>query len=337
MMRSAGYEVVHYGNAGSVSGANEEVEILSRERYTALGGCEPGNGQYGAAAIRGSALYLEFNWRLRAELEQRVEPGDTICLPFGRAHQDALVGEKISRAFWIETGIGYREGFCDFRVYESAAWMHLALGVESGEKTALGRDYWWVIPNYYDPLDWPLGGGGEGDVVFMGRLNEDKGLRVVLELARACPQRSFVLCGQGDPLPWLGLPNVRYREPIHGEGRAELLGGAALVLMPTRYVEPFGGVAAEALLCGTPVAASSFGAFPEYVIPGCNGFLCRTLADWVSAVECSGRVGWERGMIRAFAQEKFSMWKLDRDYDRVFQQLAGLREGGWYSRVTASP
>lgn len=336
MMRSVGYHVIHYGNAGSESGANEEVEILNADEYLKLGGCEPGTDQYGTSAKMGSPLYATFNARLAVELEKRVEPGDIICLPFGMAHIEALGGPHCQSAFWVETGIGYRNAFAPYRIYESAAWFYTHAGRENPNGVTMGNDYWFVIPNYYNPDDWPMAPAFQRHTIaFMGRLNDDKGLRVLAEIAVRRPDIEFTLCGQGDPTPWLKSANISYAPPIHGEGRAEYLGTPAAVIVPTRYVEPFGGVAAEALLCGTPVIASSFGAFPEYVIHGSNGWNCRTLADWLKAVDeaTAGGPGWDRNQIQRFARMKFSMWQLAHDYAAAFKQISQLSDGGWYHGV----
>ncbi len=45
------------------------------------------------------------------------------------------------------------------------------------------------------------------------------------------------------------------------EERLALLGKAKSVLMPTYYLEPFGGVHVEAQLCDTPVITTDWSAF----------------------------------------------------------------------------
>lgn len=334
MMQSVGYHIIHYGNAGSESGANEEVEILSKKMYETYGGSEPGNEQYGNNANMGSQLYRRFNGRLGPELEKRVEDGDIICFPFGTAHIDAVQGPKCAKAYWVETGIGYRSAFAPYRVYESNAWLNLHEGKEQGHDVAMGHDYWWTIPNYYNPDDWPLVNENDlqpNTISYLGRINEDKGMEVISEIARRRPSIQFNLCGQGDASKYI-TKNVRHYPAIHGDDRALYLGAPSAVIVPSRYIEPFGGVAAEAQLCGTSVITSAFGAFPEYVSEGETGWMCRTLDEWIRAVDIATSTGtyWRRPQIQARAQHMFSMWNLANRYDQVFKQVQNLSQGGWY-------
>lgn len=336
MMRSVGYEVMHYGIQGAESGATTQVDVLTRAEWDELGGVEPGSAQVGAQADVNTPLYHAFNQKLIRLLHDRLEPRDVLCLPFGHAHTEAMTNFPVHRK--LETGIGYPVACPWFRVYESYAWMHFHLGKEAAQKhqeSGLGSDYQWVIPNYYDPADWLLGTGDGGYLLYFGRLNQDKGLDIVVEIAKARPDLVIKICGQGDPKPWLTQPNIHYLPPLHGSGRAELLGLALAVLMPTRYVEPFGGVTVEAHMTGTPVLGSAFGSFTETITPGRDGDRCRTLQDWLDGIAKAEQGGYAtRQGIRNAAVTRYSMWNLARDYDRVFQRLDDLWTAGWFTRST---
>jgi glycosyltransferase involved in cell wall biosynthesis len=62
--------------------------------------------------------------------------------------------------------------------------------------------------------------------------------------------------------PLLG-PDVQYEGHLRQRELAELVGGAAVALVTPRWEEPYGLVVAEALACGTPVAAFARGGIPE--------------------------------------------------------------------------
>lgn len=337
MLRSVGYHVTHYGVGGAESGANEQVDVMTRAEQEALLGrrYDPNAPHFvGNAADVGTPLYRAFNQRLRPLLAECVEPGDTICLPFGHAHAEALGGpgaEPLRRAFWLETGIGYPTTFCAFKVYESEAWRHWHLGKDS--RAGNDCDYEWVIPNYFDVTEWePRYEPGEY-LLYFGRIDAIKGLNIVVEIAKARPDLQVVLCGQGDPAPFLTLPNISYRPPVWGRARSDLLRRAIALLVPTRYVEPFGGVTVEANLCGTPALGASFGAFTETIEPGVNGYRCRTLGDWLAAVsDVEERGASMRRASRRLAVERYDMMTLAHDYDRVLRQLGDLSGAGWFTR-----
>lgn len=340
MMRSRGYEVVHYGVEGAESGANEQVDVITAADLDGfLGKHNPSApGFVGDAASTDSPLYRLFNARLAVHLAAHVEPGDALCFPFGHAHEAAVrdAPANVRAAYWLETGIGYEQTFCRFKVYESEVWRAWHQGREFTQTGRCeGDDYAWVVPNYFDVSEWDLGAGeGGGCLLYFGRICDIKGLRVVVEIAKARPDLRVVLCGQGDPAPYLAAsPNIAYLPPVHGRARSALLGNVLAVLCPSRYVEPFGGVAVEAMLCGTPVLTSDFGAFVETVEHGVSGWRCRTLSDWLAAVDRVRGSAWgmpERRDVRAHA-ERYGMDRVGAEYDRVFRQLAELGGRGWYA------
>ena len=118
-----------------------------------------------------------------------------------------------------------------------------------------------------------------------------------------------------------------------GRERSKFLGNAMAVIMPTRYVEPFGGVTVEAELCGTPVLGSSFGSFTETVEHGKTGYQCRTLGDFLAGLEQVENGAIDRAYVRNFAVEHFDMYKLAHKYDGVFRQINDIStDKGWYSK-----
>lgn len=334
MMQSVGYNVIHYGVEGAESGANSQVDILSitqwdEIRYKLLfekykREVSPSDF-IGDLADVGNILYKTFNNILREELRARINPQDIICLPFGHAHEDAIVNLSESK---VETGIGYPHAYQQFKVYESQAWYHYNLG-KSGDHR--GYDYNWVIPNYYDISEWSFNPTPERKLVYFGRLGEIKGLNIVYEIAKHRPDLPIVICGQGDPSPYLTLPNIAYQPPLHGKARSDFLGSAMAVLMPTRYVEPFGGVTVEAQMTGTPVLGSTYGSFTETIEHGITGYRCPTLGDYLKAIENIEHGQLYREYISKRTKQKYNMYELAHEYDSVFKQVGDLRELGWYS------
>jgi glycosyltransferase involved in cell wall biosynthesis len=330
MLRPHGVEVIHYGIEGAQSGANEQVSVLPVALWRQLLGHDHSDPArfVGTDAVLDSPLYCTFNDHLNVLLRAKVAPDDIVALPFGLAHAQALHGVP---GLHVETGIGYPDSFQRFRVFESQAWYHWT----AGKQGVPGQRDWHVIPNYFDVTEWIPGAPYARRpklLVYFGRITEQKGLHTVWEIAKALPDWRVVLCGQGNPAPWLTLPNIEYLAPLHGTDRNELLRRARAVLLPTEYIEPFGGVAIEAMLSGTPVLTSDHSAFTETVIPGVTGWRCRVLGDWLAGVERVGEC-LDPDRLALHAARCYGMDTIGAQYVRVLsamQEAASPR--GWYTR-----
>lgn len=95
-------------------------------------------------------------------------------------------------------------------------------------------------------------------VVFVGRLFEEKGADLA---AAACREAgvSMMVIGEGDDGARIreANPDVAFMGWRSREEIGELASEARLLVMPSRYPEPFGLVALEALMSGLPVVLSS--------------------------------------------------------------------------------
>lgn len=116
-----------------------------------------------------------------------------------------------------------------------------------------------------------------GFLLYFGRLDiYHKGIDTLLEalaiLVRTRPGLELRLAGRGSSLErieamaaGLGVTkNVRLLGPVTDAERNELLKGAVVQLMPSRF-EGFGLAGAEAMAAGVPLVAASVGSLPEVV------------------------------------------------------------------------
>jgi glycosyltransferase involved in cell wall biosynthesis len=255
-------------------------------------------------------------------LQKRVKERDIICHPFGHAHSAAMT--TLPNHIHVETGIGYptlMQG--SFRIFESYAWRHYHAGKDGRQ----GENYEWVIPNYFEIDDWEPKYEQGKYLAFLGRIDSCKGLDTIHEIAKHTDKK-IVLCGQGDHQRW-AHPNIEYWGPIHGSQRSFYMQNAICSLMPTQFIEPFGGSGVEGLLCGTPLLAADYGAFTETVQHGVNGYRCKTLADWLNAIDTVEHL--DRRRIADDARSKYSLQACGAMYDKAFTQMHELHEAGWYT------
>ena len=320
MMRPYGWHVIEYSNQGSESEANEHVVMLDRCEFDLLEHYPKTKGNMN------TKIYKLFNRRLKEEIVKRAKPGDIICHPFGIAHQE--LGQLLPDCYHVEIGVGYNQCAFDFRVYESYAWWHY----HQGKEQKPGGDYQWVCPMGYDISEWPTVEKPDNYLLYFGRIVEDKGMRIIQELAKALPWEEFLICGEGDPTPWISkdIPNLTYQPPVYGKNRAAWLGRAKALLMPTRYTEPFGGAGVEGLLCGTPLLSSDYGAFSETVIHGQNGYRNKTLGDWITSIHNLDQLEMPRFQISMVAKSIYGLDNVGKQMGSIFNQISDLSYEGWY-------
>jgi glycosyltransferase involved in cell wall biosynthesis len=118
---------------------------------------------------------------------------------------------------------------------------------------------------------------------------------------------------------------VRYLGWLDSHARDRVLGGAAALLYPLAEPEPFGLVQVEAMMCGTPVAATAVGAVPEIVENGVTGFAAASHEGLADAVRAAA--GLDRAAVRRRAEERFSARRMALDYERVYRRAIAEARG----------
>ncbi len=155
-----------------------------------------------------------------------------------------------------------------------------------------------VKPNIVVDPQRPRTGPGE-HVLYVGRLTEEKGVRVLMTAwdrvrTRGRVSVPLVIAGTGpladDVVRWAGgRTDVRCLGLQTRDECAELMSRAAVVVTPSAWMETFGLVVVEAMAAGVPVVAAAHGALGELVADGVTGLLHRpgdagSLADRIERV-----------------------------------------------------
>jgi glycosyltransferase involved in cell wall biosynthesis len=110
---------------------------------------------------------------------------------------------------------------------------------------------------------------------------------------------------------------------IPHEQKVDLLGKARAVLFPIDWEEPFGLVMTEAMACGTPVIAFSYGAAPEVIEHGRTGFLVNSVEEMCEAVERVKEIRPEDA--RAHVEARFGADQMVAGYEKAFEKVLGSR------------
>jgi glycosyltransferase involved in cell wall biosynthesis len=171
----------------------------------------------------------------------------------------------------------------------------------------------------------------EDYLLFLGRFTEGKGVLQAIEVARRTGMR-LILAAAADKYyrdvvaPHVdGTQIVYYGEADH-DAKVRLYGGARALLYPIQSREPFGLVLAEAMACGTPVAALDQGAVREIVDDGVTGFIFHDLASMTAGLE---RVfALDRRQVRERAAARFGSDRMVQEYVDVYYRFLEARRAG---------
>ncbi|MFC0550078.1 glycosyltransferase family 4 protein [Planotetraspora thailandica] len=202
----------------------------------------------------------------------------------------------------------------------------------------------WVgrVHNAVDTNSFPFRARKDDWVLWMGRLNPDKGAHLAIEVARAAGRRILLAGKRTEPAelayfddhvaPLLG-PNAEYLGEASAELKHELLSRARCLVFPLQWDEPFGMIMIEAMACGTPVVALGRGSVPEIVTDGVTGFVRTSVDELPAAVEDAGRL--DPVAIRACAVRDFDLTVMAEGYERIYRNVVG--RAGLRPRFLAHP
>jgi glycosyltransferase involved in cell wall biosynthesis len=114
------------------------------------------------------------------------------------------------------------------------------------------------------------------EIMYIGRLSEEKGVKILLETARRLPATKFAIVGNG-PMESLlkaqATENVTFCGELSYEDTQLRLAQARLIVVPSLWYENCPLVILEAMAFCKTVVASRIGGIPELISDGKTGFL----------------------------------------------------------------
>jgi len=167
-------------------------------------------------------------------------------------------------------------------------------------------------------------------LLFLGRFTAGKGVLQAIELAKRVGMRLILAAADDDYYREKVAPHVDGRHVVYyGEAdfdaKVKLYGGARALLYPLQAREPFGLVLAEAMACGTPVAALDCGAVREVVDDGITGVVFQNLEQMAN--ELRRAFDLDRRRVRARAVERFGVERMVQGYIEVYGRLVEAHRG----------
>lgn len=180
-------------------------------------------------------------------------------------------------------------------------------------------------------------------VMYVGRISPEKGPDLAVETLRQLdPDRyHLVMVGewpQGDPLR---SERVRFasglRRQLAGLSRTiidgvppermpELYALGDLLLIPSRFDEPFSMVAIEAMAAGLPVLALGKGGMPEYMVNGINALLLPATAGPAELARAVEGAATRPALLVALAKAALGLVEQRFSWERVASSTESLYE-----------
>ena len=343
-----GHHVTFYGSEDSDIECDRLVVVNSvkdREEWYGTAG-QDAHGRYAGGADAppmdpNHPSYVSFNRRVIGELDRRIAKHDFILYQGGAAQQ-AILDAFPGYAF-VEYLIGYDGSNAPYRVFQSSPHMMYTYGRQG---LGVGRDWDDTSYGFYYPREEFPRPETKGDYyLFMGRVGGFKGPHIAAQVCKhlgvklvvagqAARQagNDCVVCLDGanrSEGTKLEAPGIEYVGVVAGAEKAQLLGEARAIFCPTEYREPFCSVSMEANLCGTPVISSDHSCFSETVVPGVNGYRCRSFKQYIEAAKLAPTLDTKRISDRAWLL--YSEEVLARRYQTYFTRLSTLWGDKWYA------
>ncbi|MEN8217046.1 MAG: glycosyltransferase family 4 protein [Pseudomonadota bacterium] len=174
------------------------------------------------------------------------------------------------------------------------------------------------LPNFINVEQYPLSNEDDGYILYFGRLSEEKGIEILLNAAKHCPQVKFVIVGTGPQEEELKkaaqfLKNVYLTGFKSGSELIKLITHSAFTVIPSQWYENCPMAILESFACGKPVLGARIGGIPELIDEPEDGFCFepKNLSDLIEKINILYNLGKKSRLEmgkhgRAKIEQKFS-------------------------------
>jgi len=171
---------------------------------------------------------------------------------------------------------------------------------------------------------------GEKNILFVGRLEEQKGIRDLLKIIKyVCKNQTkekviFTIAGEGplrkevEEITDL-FPNVIYKGPVARENMPEIYAASDLVLIPSKW-ETFCYVALEAQSMGIPVIAYDIAGPNEIIKDRETGSLVKNLDEMLKMLNAFLEEKVKYSVDKEFFINKFSLDSIYNTYSHLVEE-----------------
>jgi glycosyltransferase involved in cell wall biosynthesis len=214
--------------------------------------------------------------------------------------------------------------------------LHLVCVSQAQARTFRGVAPVRVISNGVPLEQFPLETRKQDYLLWIGRICEEKGTHIALDVASQTGMKIFV-AGRVYPFAYHQeyyrreiMPRLaemgsqaEHLDDVSGARKSELFRNAKAVLIPSMVDETSSLVAMEAAASGTPVIGFKRGALAEVVQQGQTGFLVQNADQMARAVTAADRI--RPRVCHAYAQKNFSAKRMFRQYEELYEEVSAER------------
>lgn len=134
-----------------------------------------------------------------------------------------------------------------------------------------------TLPNTIEIKNYDIDVESKNYIGFVGRLSYEKGIFDFIEIANQMPKYNFKVAGaMTKDLNNITIPNnLEFLGFLNPKELDEFYLTCKVILVLSKWYEPFGLVNLESMLRGTPIIAYDIGAIPEIIENGKEGFVIK--------------------------------------------------------------
>jgi glycosyltransferase involved in cell wall biosynthesis len=188
-----------------------------------------------------------------------------------------------------------------------------------------------VVPHAVDTPRFTYRAQPDDYLLFLGRFTEGKGVLQAIAVAKRAGMK-LILAAADEPYyrekvaPLVDGQQIVYAGEADFETKVRLYGGARALLYPVQAAEPFGLVMAEAMTCGTPVAALDRGAVREVVDDGVTGIVFEDVDGMAAGL--TRVLALDRAEVHRRAAARFSPGRMVQEYADAYRRIIEAHRRG---------
>ena len=168
-------------------------------------------------------------------------------------------------------------------------------GISKQQSLSLSQHYGVHVETSYNGVEesqYPLfTGKRNNNMLFVSRITKEKAPHEAIHIANSI-QTPLILAGSDSPMfceqtyvhSIISKSDgkfITYLGEVPQQKKVELYQTSKFTVLPIIFPEPFGLVAIESMLCGTPVLALNNGAYRETIIDGKGGYVCSSIDEMI--------------------------------------------------------